>query len=87
MHDPRDHLLLLAEAYCAATGRSESRIATIVGGSGTFFARLRAGAGVGVTKYMRIKAWFAANWPGEVSWPAGVPRAAAVPDEAEGRAA
>lgn len=72
--DWRSDLIKLVEAYCAATGKSESRIASIVGGTGIFYRRLRAGGDCSATIYQRVMQWFSDHWPADTAWPDGVTR-------------
>lgn len=70
--DYRTQLLRLAEAYSAATGRSEARVATLAQNQGQFFKHLRAGKGCSVDTYIKVARWFRDNWPDGVEWPPGV---------------
>lgn len=69
-----DHLLVLADAYGAATGRSRARVSTLVFNDGKGLDRIAGGADIGVRRCGTAISWFAANWPPETPWPAGVPR-------------
>ena len=80
--DYRSQILTLASTFAAATGKSEARIATIAAGSGAFFDRIKDGAGCSVDTYIKVKRWFAANWPDETPWPQGVDHPAVLPDVA-----
>ena len=78
----RPELITLAETYCGATGRSESRVAALVGGSGMFYRRLRNGGDCSVTVHRRAVQWFSDHWPDDrpdVPWPSGVDRPARAP--------
>lgn len=77
--DWRTDLLTLSEAYRAATGLSESRIGSLVGGTGIFFRRIREGGDCSATVYQRALRWFSARWPDDHPWPAGVPRPESTP--------
>ena len=83
MLDYRTQLLTLAKVYATATGRSESRVATIVQSKGTFFELLRSGRGCTVDTYLKVKRWFWDNWPESVSWPDGVHHPDLLPDAPE----
>jgi len=72
--DWRRDLIALAEAYCSATGKSESRVASLVGGTGVFYRRLRGGGGCSATVYQRAMRWFSDNWPEDTPWPQNVTR-------------
>lgn len=78
--DYRTQLLTLANAYAASTGKSVSRLATIVAGSGIFFDRIEAGASCTVDTYLRAKQWFRDNWPVDLAWPDGVDRPGIMPE-------
>ncbi|WP_376956492.1 hypothetical protein ABNQ39_00440 (plasmid) [Azospirillum sp. A26] len=73
-HDYRTQLTLLSETMASATGRSEARLATLAVNHGAFFDRIRGGGGCSVDMYLRVKEWFAENWPENVPWPDGVDR-------------
>ncbi len=85
--DYRTQLIALAEAYREATGRSESRVSTIILNQSGYFARIRAGQSCTVDTYLKVKDWFASNWPAEVSWPDGVDRPSVPPRAAGDEAA
>ena len=70
----RDKLLALLDRYCAATGRSEARVATLIQNAGHFFLSVRSGAGFTVRTYERALHWFSQNWPEGAEWPTGVER-------------
>ena len=68
----RHQLLILAEAYRAATGVSEARLATVILDRSIFFTRLREGKGCNVDTHIRVRRWFHEHWPAELPWPEGV---------------
>ena len=70
----RAHILTLARLYCEATGRSLSRVSTVVRNDGKFFRRLDEGAGCTMDTYGKCLRWFSEHWPEGTSWPDGVPR-------------
>lgn len=72
--DWRRDLIELVEAYCAATGKSESRVGSLIGGTGVFYRRLRGGGDCSATVYQRAIQWFADHWPPEAPWPHTVAR-------------
>jgi hypothetical protein len=72
--DWRNDLLTLSDGYRAAKGLSESRIASLVGGTGIFFRRIRAGGDCSATVYQRALRWFSEHWPDGTDWPSGVIR-------------
>lgn len=74
--DWRNDLLTLVDAYCSATGLSESRVGSLVGGTGIFFRRIRSGSDCSATVYQRAMAWFSDRWPEGVAWPEAVLRPA-----------
>ncbi|MBI4921885.1 MAG: hypothetical protein HY834_09060 [Devosia nanyangense] len=67
-------LMAVAETYCSKTGRSPSRIATIIFNDGKKFDLIAGGADLGTRPFERAMAWFAANWPAGVAWPVGIER-------------
>lgn len=60
-----DRLTRLAELWSEATGRSQSRLATIVVNDGKLFQRVAAGTTITVSTFERFLRFFrdAANWP------------------------
>lgn len=74
--DHRKELIILAETYARATGRSLKRISTIVQNDGKFFDGLKAGRGFTMRTYDKCRLWFARNWPLSTAWPPDVPRPA-----------
>lgn len=70
------HLLTLVEQYCAATGLSEARVATLVRNYGGFFKRVRDGGAFTNRTYERVLQWFSDNWPAGEAWPEAVARPA-----------
>jgi hypothetical protein len=69
-----DRLILTADAYCAAVGRSRSRISTLVFGDGMRLDGIARGKDIQTRNYERAMRWFAENWPEGVAWPEGVER-------------
>ncbi len=80
--DYRKQLLTLSETFGRATGRSEARVATMVANDGKFFGRIRSGKTCSVDTYLRLKDWFAANWPEGTPWPDGVDEPGVAPKAA-----
>lgn len=79
-------LLRLADAFCAATGRSKSRVATVIFNDGKKFGLIEAGGDVGTKVFERALRWFADNWPADTAWPEGVDRPAAPAGRSEAAA-
>lgn len=69
--------LILARAYSAHIDRGLFTVASRVGVHPKFFQRLAEGRGCHVDTFNRSMAWFDANWPADLEWPAGVPRPSA----------
>ncbi len=57
----RERLLEEAETFCAATGMSKARLATIVVNDGKFFDRIEAGGDCTTGTFERFQTHFAAN--------------------------
>jgi hypothetical protein len=72
--DAKPTLIATADAWCAATGMSKARLATLVVNDGKFFARLDAGGSCTLRTFERAMRWFSTHWPEAATWPAGVPR-------------
>ncbi len=71
-----DHatLIALCDPYCAATKRSEVRVAELATGNPHFFRRLRKGKSCTVRTYLRAYRWFLEHWPAGLPWPDDIPR-------------
>lgn len=69
-----DQLLLLARAYCEATGTSMSGLGEMAVRHHKFFKRIASGQPYLSSKGDEALAWFAANWPDGVPWPEGTER-------------
>jgi hypothetical protein len=74
MNSLRLHLIAVADAYCAARGRSRARVSTIVFNSGQTLDRIAAGKDLTTGNWERAMAWFHENWPEGAKWPREVSR-------------
>ncbi len=79
MKTPPQQLVALAETLADHQGVTHWAISTRLMGRGDFFAKLAAGADTRTSTYTRILGQFAAIWPGDLDWPAEVPRPAPEP--------
>ena len=70
----RQHLIMVAQAFEAATGVTMPTIGRRALNDNTILARLAGGQGFTVKTYDRLMAWLSTNWPGDVDWPSDVPR-------------
>jgi hypothetical protein len=77
-----DQLLLLANAYCEATGVTISGLGEVAVRHHKFFKRIAAGQAYLSSKGDEALAWFAANWPADAPWPDGIDRPAAIDADA-----
>lgn len=77
-------LLTVVDAYCQATGLSESRVSTLFLKSGARSAALRAGGDMGSRTIAKAIEAFSDAWPGDAAWPSVVPRPSRAPDVAPG---
>ncbi|MGE0845520.1 MAG: hypothetical protein AB7L41_04570 [Flavobacteriaceae bacterium] len=68
------HLLRLADAFIAATAIKEVTLSHRVFGDSKKIGMLRGGGDITVTRYNAAIDWFAANWPADAAWPAGIAR-------------
>jgi hypothetical protein len=75
-------LCILAETYCAATGKPLSALSDEITDKKNhkLFSRLIDGQTCTAENAERASLWFAENWPADLRWPKGVP--AALPGEA-----
>lgn len=64
----------VVDAYCAHVRRSRSRVSFIVFGDGSRLDGIAAGKDLNTRSWERAMAWFSANWPEGLDWPAGVER-------------
>ncbi len=69
-----DALLLVADLYCAAVGRSRGRVSTMVFGSGDRLDGIAHGKDLTTRSYERAMTWFSRNWPEDAAWPQEVLR-------------
>ncbi len=69
-----DNLVCVADAYCAAVGRSRSRISTVIFGGGDRLDGVARGRDLNTRSYERAMQWFSDNWPEGVAWPDGITR-------------
>jgi hypothetical protein len=67
-------LLILADAYRAATGERMTPISAMATGADSTFRRIARGRSVQMRTAERAFDWFDANWPPGVPWPTTVPR-------------
>lgn len=72
--DAKTRLLAVAKAYCAETGLSLARVATLAQNQGSFFKRLEAGSSCTVETYEKVLRWLSDNWPRGLAWPDSVER-------------
>jgi len=79
----REQLLAITDAYCAATGRSASRVSTIIFNDGKRIAAIREGGDLATGRLEHAMAWYAANWPAGTDWPEGIVRPEPLPVEAD----
>lgn len=68
------NLTALAEAYCDASGLSESTVGRLCAADGRFFSRIHEGKTYTLRKYDDVLGWFSKHWPDGVDWPEGVDR-------------
>jgi hypothetical protein len=68
--DVRLNLLAIVEAYCRATGQSESAASRKFYGNNDFFAQLRAGEhSISVQRLDKMLGEFRRKWPRNADWP------------------
>jgi len=75
-----ESLIAVCDSFCSATGRSRSRVSTIIFGGGDRLDGVARGRDLNTRSYEKAMAWFSANWPADLAWPEGIERPAA--DEA-----
>ena len=67
-------LIEIADAYCALTGLSRSRVATVVFNDGKKLDLIAAGKDLNTRSFERAMLWFSDNWPDSAAWPEGIVR-------------
>jgi hypothetical protein len=67
-------LHMLATTYAAHVKRGLYSLADRVGTHTRFFINLEKGRGGHIDTFNRAYAWFDANWPADLEWPAAIPR-------------
>ena len=72
--DLKSDLLTVADCYCAATGMSKARLATILANDGKFFERIEGGGGFNIRRFEDSMRWLSEHWPDNVKWPGSVMR-------------
>lgn len=71
----RDQLSAVIRAYADASGLSLARVSTLVFSDGKRATKILAGeTDITTGTYERAMQWFAANWPADAAWPAGIAR-------------
>ena len=74
MSDTRHDICELIERYADGTGRAETTVSRLAGGSGGLYDRLLAGHDITTRRAARIRQWMSDHWPSGLPWPAGVER-------------
>lgn len=69
-----EQFLTVIDAYCAATGLSETYVSRLALGSGRRIGEVRGGGDVGVRRIDEALRLLSSRWPAGVAWPADVPR-------------
>lgn len=71
--DKRD-LVKLGECYAAHVGLMLSTVSTYAANDGKWLAGLKGSTSCTLRKASAVVAWFSDNWPGDLEWPADIPR-------------
>lgn len=71
-------LILVTDAFCAASGTTRAAVGGRIFNDGKRFAAIAAGNDLQTRSYERAMAWFDANWPEGAAWPEDVDRPSAV---------
>ena len=79
--DYRSQLLTLGRVFSQRTGRSLQTISMKAHGNRQLFQHMEEGRSLTVDSYLRMKDWFAENWPVGLPWPEGVHGPGRVPDD------
>lgn len=70
----RNHLLLVADAFCEKTGIGRQRLSTLTLGAGHRLETIAGGRDLNTGTFERAMQWLSDNWPPDTDWPAGVAR-------------
>lgn len=68
------HLLSLVSAYAAALDIGVTTVWRQAINDPAFQGRLKSADTITLRTYDKAVAWFGDNWPGDLGWPADVPR-------------
>ena len=79
----KQQLLAITDAYCAATGRSASRVSTLIFNDGKRIAAIKDGGDLATGRFEHGMSWFSGNWPKDADWPEGIARPEPLPPEAD----
>ncbi|WP_018265521.1 hypothetical protein [Methylosinus sp. LW4] len=69
-------LLILADAFTAATKTSETAVSSRIFDDGKKLAAIRRGKDITLRRFNLAISWFAEHWPEDAAWPDKVPRPA-----------
>lgn len=69
-----EQLILITDAFCAATGSSRGSVAGRVFNDGKRLDAIAAGADLKTRSFEHAIGWFDANWPMGAAWPLNVER-------------
>lgn len=70
----RDTIVRLFSLYCAASGRSPSRVSTLVWNHGARYKQIASGADLRTRTFERGLRWFSDHWPVDSAWPQDIAR-------------
>jgi hypothetical protein len=71
-------LVRVADAYCAAIGRSRGRVSTVIFNDGKKLDQIAKGADLTTRSFERAMQWLSDHWPVGTDWPAEIERPAQV---------
>ena len=70
----REQIVFLADVWCETTGRSRSRLSTLLFSSGRRLDSIVCGSDLTTGSFERAKAWLSGHWPDGLAWPEGIDR-------------
>jgi hypothetical protein len=70
----RETVLRLFSIYCATSGRSASRVSTLIWNHGARHRQISRGADLRTRSFEHALRWFSARWPEHLPWPQGIVR-------------
>lgn len=69
-----NQLVIVADIWCAATGKSRARLSTLIFSSGRRLDAIAEGSDLATRSFERALVWLSQTWPEGAVWPDDVAR-------------